>query len=324
MLRNIFLGIAGILITALLVFLLAQSSAVDSEYYVEYGTRINVLRQGETDFQSLSESMQNAYREGRAVPNSAIVLMRRIQSGRDEFRAQLGNEEDPTVTRAFDEFSAAVDATTADFNVFVERQGALADNVAVIRNESPSVVRDLRRFKMQTLAQNVFALAVEAMDYAIGSGNRSRETLLNQIAALENDPQVKGRLPGKLDGLLGAARNVVDQRAAAADSLSRLEASTLPGASRTLQATLRSINRTVVGRAERARTLLAVFSLLFLAGIGYTAVMLRRSYSELSDSKSALEVLNQSLEERVDARTEQLSTAYEELKESQTQLVHAE
>ena len=324
MLRNIFLGIAGVLITALLVFLLAQSQAVDAEYYVEYGTRINLLRQGETDFQALSESLQNAYREGRAVPNSAIVLMRRIQAGRDELRAQFGAGEAPAVLRAYEEFAAAVETTTADFRVFVERQGSLADNVSVIRNESPSIVRDLRSFRMQTLAQDVFALAVEAMDYASGSASRSGEALLGQIAEIESNPDVIGRLPGKLDGLLGAARAVVEQRAAAADSLSRLEASALPGASRTLQATLRSINRTVVGRADRARTLLAVFSLLFLAGIGYTAVMLRRSYSELSDSKAALEVLNHSLEERVDARTEQLSSAYDELKESQTQLVHAE
>ena len=324
MLRNLFLGIAGILISALLVFLLAQSSAVDSEYYVEYGTRINLLRQGETDFQALSESLQNAYREGRAVPNSAIVLMRRIQSARDELRAQFGASEAPEVLRAYEEFAGALEATTKDFDTFVERQGGLASNVAVIRNESPGVVRDLRSFKMQTLSQNVFALAVDAMDYASGSASRSGDTLLDQIATIEADPQVRGRLPGKLDGLLGAARAVVEQRAASADALSRLEASSVPGASRTLQATLRSINRTVVGRAERARTLLGVFSLLFLLGIGYTAIMLRRSYSELSDSKAALEVLNQSLEERVESRTEQLSSAYDELKESQTQLVHAE
>ncbi|MEM1263142.1 MAG: ATP-binding protein [Pseudomonadota bacterium] len=324
MLRNIFLGIAGILLAGLLVFLLVQSSAVDSEYYVDYGTRVNLLRQGETDYQSLAESLQSAYREGRAVPNSAVVLMRRIQGGRDELRAQFGSDEDPALLRAFEEFAAALEATSADFNVFVERQGQLASSVTTVRNESPSIVRDLRRFQMQNLAQNVFALAVEIMDYASGSGSRSREALLEQIAALENDPQVTGRLPGKLDGLIAAGRTVIEQRGAAADSLARLEASLLPGASRTLQATLRSINRSVVGRAERARTLLGVFSVLFLLGIGYTAVMLRRSYGELSDSKAALEVLNHSLEERVDARTEQLSTAYDELKESQTQLVHAE
>ncbi len=324
MLRNIFLGIAGVLVTALLVFLMTQSSAVDSEYYVDYGTRINLLRQAETDFQSLSESLQNAYREGRAVPNSALVTMRRIQASRDEFRAQLGSEEDPSVTRAFAEFDRALNLTKADFDELVQRQAALSSNVAIIRNESPSIVRDLRRFQMQNLSQTVFAVAVEAMDYASGSSSKSADNLLNQIAALENDQQVQERIPGKLDALLAAARAVVDQRKASADSLSSIEASALPGALRTSQATLRSINRTVVGRADRARTLLAVFSILFLVGIAYTALMLRRSYSELSDSKHALELLNQSLEERVDARTEQLSTAYEELKESQSQLVHAE
>lgn len=324
MLRNMLLGLAGLLVTAALVFLMAQSNAVNSEYYVDYGSKVNLLRQAESDFVSVAESLQTAYREGRAVPNSAMVAIGRVESARDAFRAQLGAETSDAVQRAFAEFDASLASTRKDYDEFVGNQSALAESTTFVRNDSPGMVRDLRRFGLQALSQSVFALAVEILDFAGGAASGSRDSLLQRIDTLANDPVVINRVPGKLDGFIDAARQVVTGREVSSSSLGRIEASTLPGKSRTLQATLRAQNKAVVGRADRARTLLAVFSLLFLAGIAYTAVMLRKSYSALSDSKAELEVLNHSLEDRVDARTEQLSTAYDELKESQSQLVHAE
>ncbi len=324
MFRNLLLGGAGLLVTAALVFLMMESSAVDSEYYVDYGTKVNLLRQAETDFVSVSESLQAAYREGRAVPNSAIVAMGRVESARDQFGVGLSGDTSQAIQSAYDEFDQALTKTRADFSEFVTYQGELADAAGVIRNDSPSTVRDLRRFGLQSLSQSVFGLAVEVMDYASGSTNASRSSLEAKITELAEAPDVVRRVPGKLDGFFAAARQIAAGREASSAALSRIEASALPGASRTLQATLRAENKVIVGKADRARTLLAVFSLLFLAGIAYSAVMLRRSYGALSDSKTELEQLNHSLEDRVHARTEQLTSAYDELKESQTQLVHAE
>ncbi len=324
MLRNSLLAIGGVLVAGLLMFLTNQSNAVDSEYYVDYGSKINLLRQSETDFSALSEAVQNAYREGRAVPNSALVAMQRVNSARDEFKAQVSSADSESIAGAFSEYEAALDASNKTFDQFVAAQRTLANNVGIVRNESPAIVRDLRRYGLQSLSQSVFGLAVGVMDFASGTGGQTAQSLLQRIDEIANDPQVRNRIPGKLDALVGASREILNNREASASLLSKVEASALPGASRTLQATLRTNNRAIVGRADRARTLLAVFSLLFLGGIGYTAFMLRRSYADLSDSKNALEHLNHSLEERVDARTEQLSGAYDELKESQSQLVHAE
>ena len=53
-------------------------------------------------------------------------------------------------------------------------------------------------------------------------------------------------------------------------------------------------------------------------------VRLQSSYRELNRSNAKLEQANATLEERVVARTEELSRAYDDLKESQVQLVQAE
>ena len=79
-----------------------------------------------------------------------------------------------------------------------------------------------------------------------------------------------------------------------------------------------------VQRAENARTLLAVCVVILLLAVGYAILRLQSSYRELNASNASLEQTNATLEERVLARTEQLSQAYDELKESQVQLIQAE
>ena len=324
MFKTLLLGAAGLMVAALLVFLMMESSAVDSSYYVDHGTRVNLLRQSETDFATLAEALQNAYREGRAVPNSALVTLQRLQASRDELAALFASEQRPELTGAFETYSDSLDDTVTNAGQLIAQQRTLADSVNTVRTESPAVVRELRGRGAQALSQTVFGLAVDVMDYAAGTGGHSQEVLTTRIDRVAADRFVTSRLPGRLDKLIDGARSILATRGASSDTLAAIEASALPGSTRTLVTTLREINRSVVGRADRARTLLAFFSMLFFAGIGYTALKLRRSYSDLHDSKEALEQLNHSLEDRVEARTEQLSTAYEELKESQSQLVHAE
>ncbi len=64
--------------------------------------------------------------------------------------------------------------------------------------------------------------------------------------------------------------------------------------------------------------------MLLLLVLGYFGVRLQRSYRALNRSHEELAVANTSLEARVSERTHDLERAYEELKESQVQLVQAE
>ena len=61
-----------------------------------------------------------------------------------------------------------------------------------------------------------------------------------------------------------------------------------------------------------------------LAGTGYAMLQLQKSYRDLNRSNAELAAVNSSLEDRVISRTEELSGAYDELKDSQVQLVQAE
>jgi two-component system NtrC family sensor kinase len=63
---------------------------------------------------------------------------------------------------------------------------------------------------------------------------------------------------------------------------------------------------------------------LLLMVLGYFGIRLQRSYRALNRSHEDLAIANTSLEARVQERTQDLERAYDELKESQVQLVQAE
>ncbi|MCB0748553.1 MAG: hypothetical protein KDC90_13920, partial [Ignavibacteriae bacterium] len=65
----------------------------------------------------------------------------------------------------------------------------------------------------------------------------------------------------------------------------------------------------------------AGFLLVLIAYIGYR---LHNSYRELNSLNKQLTIANETLEDRVAQRTEELSKAYDELKQSQTQLIQSE
>lgn len=323
MLRNGLLALAGLALLGLLIFLIMQSRSVDAEYYVEYGEQVNTLRQSQTDYAALTEALQNAYRDGRPVPGSVEVIIDRLLRGSDTLAAELGGA-DGAVASSLSSYRNELERTIEASREFIGYQQQLSAAVATLRNDSPPIVRDLRRYDLQEVSQNTFTLAVEALDYASGSADISPDTIAQRIEYLAANPAVRERAPGRLDSLLAAARTILDRRPEAGRALEAVRDSQLDVRGQSLYAALADRNRRIVSASDRAGTLLAVFSLLLLGGLGYIATRLHQSYRELNASNMELETLNTSLEQRVEARTEQLSQAYEELKESQAQLVHAE
>lgn len=75
---------------------------------------------------------------------------------------------------------------------------------------------------------------------------------------------------------------------------------------------------------DQYRTLLIIFSALLLIWIAYMGFRLRNSYRALDHANAQLQTANQGLEQRVAERTQELSRAYDELKQSQLRLVQSE
>ena len=70
--------------------------------------------------------------------------------------------------------------------------------------------------------------------------------------------------------------------------------------------------------------MLSVYAVVLLLAVGFVAARLHGSYREINRANSDLEQLNESLEQRVETRTNELAGTLRDLKESQVQLVQAE
>ena len=159
---------------------------------------------------------------------------------------------------------------------------------------------------------------------ADGDSALTASDLQSRVESTERAASSAGRLPSRMSDLLAAARTVVAERDAAADAAGAVRAANVSGDAQALYAALSDLNRGLTGRADRARLLLAVVSVLLLVVVAFIGLRLRQSYAALNATNAELEQFNIVLEQRVSERTEELSTAYDELKESQAQLVQAE
>jgi signal transduction histidine kinase len=124
--------------------------------------------------------------------------------------------------------------------------------------------------------------------------------------------------------LLAAVTTIIESRDGIRSRLNQLSNAALIENADALNLAAAAAYQYATSSAESARTMLSVYAVVMLLSVGVIGFRLRGSYRELNVANSELGELNESLEQRVQERTEDLSTALSELKESQVQLVQAE
>ena len=316
---------ASLVLVGILGLLIKESRNVDEEYYAAHAERVRAIETTREDLAAITLGAQGAHKEGRSVPAALnAALLRTAQSNQILQSAPVNPDGTDNLSIYLRNYDSALGQFVADTNAFFERQDALADALRLVQEESPAVVKDLRRFDLRVESQNAFSLAIEVIEFATGQSRANPEQLTARITELSRDAEVDSRAPGRVDGFVKAAKGVVTEHGAAAAALDRISGSRIADSLWAVSDVILSENRRTVSRAERARLLLSVCTIVLLAGIGFVMYRLQSSYRDLNRSNAELETINNSLEERVSARTEQLTSAYDELQESQVQLVQAE
>ncbi len=325
MLKGLLATIAAATMIAVFSVLIMESRAVGEDDYIAHAERMRSIETSREDILSIVEGSEGAFEVGRPMSASTEAALTRLI----EVNASLQNAnpellENASVRETLVEYDGAVRAFTADGRDFFEKQTAFAGALRTMQEESPIVVKDLRRFNLRLESQNVFSLALGVIEYATGSGDATASQLRERIDGFRNDRPLNAKAPGTMKTFVDGATDVVDRREAAEAALTALTDSTISESLWSLSNAILDDNRRRVSRAERAGLLLSICAVLLLLGTGYAMWRLQASYRDLNRTNNDLEAVNNSLEERVDERTHELSEAYEELKESQVQLVQAE
>ena len=325
MLRVAVAALATILLVGVLSLLIVESRAVKEDYYVAHAGRVRAIETSRDDLNTIVQDTRSSFEDGRAL--SASIDLAFLRLGENNTLLQAVEErlrENPEVDTLLQAYDAGLRRFIRDGEAFAARQNAFADALRTMQEESPIAVKELRRYNLRLQSQNTFSLAIDMIEYATGSGSFGPDQLAARIEALRNDATVRAQMPGLVDAFATAADEVLTQRIAAAEALRAIGSNRVAETLWNLSDKIFEDNRSTVNRAEMARLLLSVCTVLLLLGAGYAMFRLQTSYRALNKSNRDLESVNDSLEERVEDRTQKLSLAYEELKESQVQLVQAE
>jgi signal transduction histidine kinase len=216
-----------------------------------------------------------------------------------------------------EELSAEASVLHADVAGFSTDQQLYLSERDDIQARGRDVVRRLRQRGYEAAADTAFAGLQQALD-------RIRRTMSDDTAPVESTLQrlrevtvPLDSLKAELDALAEAVSGLLARRLAASDHLTRVTGSSVPELAEGLRETVSGDYLFTLGTVSEARVLLNVYTLMMLLILVYFGVRLQLNHRVLNRSHSLLE-------ERVKERTQELETAYQNLKESQVQLIQAE
>lgn len=323
--RGLLAALAAIVMVGILGTLIVESRKVDQSHYATHAERMRAIESSHADLTTIVQSSREAFETGRPTPQSTVNAVDRLVE-RNALLQDIATQlpVDSPIIANIKEYGVALASFFEKRQTFSASQNAYSDSLRTIQEESPLVVKDLRRYKLDLQAQITFTAAIDVIEYATAGGGQDAVQLLQRIENLRNDADVQTSAPGTLDTFADAAKSLIEQRTVAQNALLDLSSSSVLESLWATSSALDIENRRAINRAERAGLLLSICTVLLLGGTGYALYSLQSSYRKLNKSNRDLESMNDSLEERVSARTGELTEAYNVLKESQVQLVQAE
>jgi two-component system, NtrC family, sensor kinase len=191
--------------------------------------------------------------------------------------------------------------------------------------DSRAFVKRLREHGSPSLADSVFRAAQQVLERA----ERGSDSDLDQIESITDRLAAgsQARTPADHTAvleLIQTMRSLVPARRGVETNLADIVGGRFQRQVMNLRELITRDTLYRLTTVNDSRVLLNVYTVLLLLVLGYFGVRLQRSYRALNRSHEELAVANTSLEARVSERTQDLERAYEDLKESQVQLVQAE
>ncbi len=202
-------------------------------------------------------------------------------------------------------------------SAFSRAQRHYLEQREAVQAQGRDLVRELRQRGQSAAADTAFAGVQQALDRirrVAAADTSAVETTLQRLREI-TVPQ--DALSADLRELTAAISSLLALRLDVNEHLGQISASGFPARADELRETVGRDYLYTLHTVGDARVLLNVYTLMMLLILVYFGIRLQHSHRVLNRSHALLE-------ERVKERTQELESAYEDLKESQVQLVQAE
>ena len=314
---------------ALLVGAALKSRSIPLQAHIaEYTLRSDIDRLAQ-DYATLLDSLETAWDSSTAPGEAAAALHQRIVGSLEDLEQSLaaipgGSQQRVRMDDSFERLRHSMATANELTTTLLAQQTTYADSLTFLRERGPELVRQLRAIGLTRNAAEVFQMLAETIEFAAPLASPSDSNIRRLQTMLTRDQRIDANLPQETGLLLTAVRNILDTKSDTRSRLTQLGATPVIESAEAVGLAATAAYQRAVSSAESARTMLSIYAVVMLLSVGVIGYRLRGSYSELNRANAELGVLNESLEQRVEERTEDLSNALAELKESQVQLVQAE
>jgi signal transduction histidine kinase len=328
MTRTVVAIVLALAALALLISLALESRPLPVGVHVAQYTISSDLERMNDDFKTLVASLQSAWNESQSPGEASRALQTRVETEPNQLPRSLlelrgSSSQEARLQNAFQGFQTTITDSAKLAGELIEEQAEYASSVAFLRESGTRVIQQMRDLNLGRVAADTFQLVVGTLDFAGPNPSVQEFELRRLLVTLGRDQRVDG-IPGEVERLRTAIDTIITRKANIESKLKQLAGAPVAANATALSLAARDLYQTAVLRVDQARLMLSVYAVVLLLAVGFIAARLHGSYREINRANTDLEQLNESLEQRVETRTNELAGTLHDLKESQVQLVQAE
>jgi signal transduction histidine kinase len=326
--RTAFAIVVALAALGLLFSLALESRPLPVEVHVAQYTIGADLDRINDDFRSLVTTLSSSWTALQPPGEGARALLARVESQPQQlpqtlFEMRGSSSQETHLRNTFDTYTATINEATKLASELLNDQSEYSSAVSFIRESGGRVIQQMRDQHFERTASDTFQLVVGTLDFAGSRPTVQEAELRRLLVALGRDQRVEG-MPGDVLRLRNAMESVVTKRDSIRSKLEQLAAAPVVANGKNLGSAAQELYKATVARVDQARLMLSAYAVVLLLAVGFVAFRLHGSYREINGANEELARLNESLEQRVSERTNELAGTLSDLKESQVQLVQAE
>jgi two-component system, NtrC family, sensor kinase len=324
--------VLGLLLVGVLAFLYLKSQSGELRLQPQIATYVRQLR-------DIDAGWTRSMAAVRSDPLSAQPRSRdtqdRLQPVLDRLRADAGSLGNDALNTGVDGLRQSFLEKQAEIEAFDRQAEALRQvlrdvlmQLATLRQTAARVSNDAPaalRARLTPLDGQLVSLGAELLRLYVQPDDAVRHSVEAATAALVQQADgLPEALRTPMVGLADLVALILRSEPALTQTAQQIEL--LPTAPRvnSMSDAFDRVFQAISDEKEQYRVYLAFYSLALLVFLGYVLWQLGRSYVKINHANEALRVANENLEQRVEARTRELSEALKHLKESELLLVQTE
>jgi len=228
------------------------------------------------------------------------------------------------LNKAYQAYDQAVEKKLTQIEEFETNNLSLAESIDTIRRAAEEILAALPA-SATAVRQQITQLIKEVLEYGLLPAPENAQKLADLGTEMSKlAPSLPIEVQLQAVQLASRPNAVLNQRQANEKLLSEILAAPTEKALADLQATYDAVHNTRLRQGETYRRILIAYAVVLLLGLAYMGWRLRKSFSDLDAANRSLARANETLEIKVQERTQDLSKAYAALKDTQAQVVQSE